>query len=243
MLLLAFVCTAAAKAAAVHRYGSAYAGRALAGVVLADGVFFVGAAGALAVGYLCCAGRAWARVALGVAAVILLWSLLNAAWVTVTGVQLQRGVLGVVLRHPAEFWPTVEPQLRLRAPLALGGAVAGVCTAVWMVWRLARPMPVRRGRRVWAWRAAGAAIVLAVLGGVQVRVAPGAASDSLGQVLGYSSHWWVVQSLAADEGAAAVEAGGGACHGRGRGGSACRARLRASCPTSYLCCSKAFRTR
>lgn len=197
LLLLGFVCTAAAKFAVIRASQSGGAGRLLLAVTASDGIVFGVLAAVLALGYAIRPGRAVARVGLVLTLTVVGWSVLNGAWLAVTGVQLQWGVLAVILRHPAEFWPVVPPHLRSHVVLTVAGVLVGLAVGAWVVWRLVRPVTVARGRRAWVWWSSAFACLVVVLALADRCVQVSGGGESIRQVLGYSSHWLLARSLVA----------------------------------------------
>ncbi|MHC5113652.1 MAG: LTA synthase family protein [Planctomycetota bacterium] len=139
-----------------------------------------------------------ARLVLVVSAVILAWSIMNAAWLVATGVQLQLGMLRILIGDPEAIVPMVANHLEhnklLAAPLILT-LLAGV---TWIGWRFVRPRRAVREWRVHVRRAAIAASVLVVVGaGVWLGRRQGVVAYS-GEVLGFSSHWHGIVQLVSD---------------------------------------------
>jgi hypothetical protein len=162
--------------------------RVWAALSLSDGVFFMAATGALALGYALWPRTLLARVALALAVIVLGWSILNAAWMLVTRVQLQGGVLSVIASHPGEFWPTVRPHVAKRPVFFAAIAGGGLASGVWVGWRLVRPRPVAGPRRRYARRAAAAVAIAMILAAADHALGPRYSGDALGQALRYSSH-------------------------------------------------------
>ena len=187
--------TVAAKLGAVREYQPANLLTAWASVIAADVTFFATLALLIAVACALWPGRLTARCALALVLLTLLWSLTNALWLKITGVQLQTGVLSVILQHPAEFWPTVRPRVvRLPSAVIAGGGLTALLVLTWIVWRFVRPLPVALLRRRHWWRAGGAAAAI-VVGAIAPHCGlPAVGMGSLGQVLDFSSHAYALLS-------------------------------------------------
>ncbi|HUU95606.1 MAG TPA: LTA synthase family protein [Phycisphaerae bacterium] len=198
LLLLAFICTAGAKLLVLHRHQPSSLLATWAEVTVSDVTFFAALAVGVAVAYALRPGRLIARLALILGGVVLGWSAANAAWLLVTGVQLQPGVILVVLHNPVEYWPTVWGRALGHLAVSIPAGLALVVTGAWLIWRLVRPVPVVRYRRRHVLRATAFAAVLTGSGLVQVCSAPRSPAAPSGQVLVFSSHAHALASLLVD---------------------------------------------
>jgi len=155
--------------------------------------------------FACCGGvlvvlrrtlrRRWAeRLWLLLSLAVLGWSVLNAGWLVATGVQLQRGVLMILVRDPAEFGPIVLEHVR-RKPVAsvpiilvmIVGIVA--ITAEFIRPRVAPKMSPAARRGVFVM------MVLALaIGWIHLRSSKLGHVAYSGQVIGFSSHWSAIRS-------------------------------------------------
>jgi len=193
LLLLSLLWTAAAKLVAVLRHDPASVLAAWADVVMPDVAFTAVLTGLFAVAY-CCRPRPWvARVTLVVASLVLAWAVLNAAWVLATGVQLQPGILAVLLRDPAQFWPVVETHLRQRLRFAIPIGLTGIAAFLWLVLRTVRPVPIVLRPRRYAIRAAGLIVLAALAYPVDWLCQRSAGLGFAGEVLGFSSHVYALR--------------------------------------------------
>jgi hypothetical protein len=196
VLACAFVVTILAKLVAVRAYQPASLLSWWVSVAVGDVAFFAVVAAAAALAYAVLPRRWLARIVLLAAVSILGWSLANAAWLCVTGVQLQPGVIFVILKHPAEFWPTVSPHLKLTPlPVLLGAGLAGLAGLAWVGWRLIRPRPISKHRRRYVLGGVAGILVALVVLTVVKDAAPEVGMGSVGPVLSYSSHGHVLTSL------------------------------------------------
>ena len=191
LLALAAACTLVAKLIAVRDYRPTSLLVSWASVALSDVVFFAGVAALIWFAYALKPSRIVARVTAAVAALILVWSVVNAAWLVVTGVQFQVGVVLVVLRHPTEFWPTVRPHVSKLPMVSCAGAVATIAALGWIIWRVVRPVSIVPDGRRHARRACTAVGVAIVAGALQLQ-ASSVGMGSVGQVLNFSSHWYAL---------------------------------------------------
>ena len=139
--------------------------------------------------------RMAARLSLLAALVVLGWSVLNAAWAMATGIQLQPGVLGVLLKDPGNFWPVVQTHLArnlvLSIPIAVTGAGAGGWLCYRVVYPFVRPTESRRLRLQYA---AIMVILLPFIVSTIVVSRRGMPTYS-GQVLGFSSHAYALRNM------------------------------------------------
>ncbi len=155
-------------------------------VVISDVAFFAGIAFAIALAYALRPSRRIARGALLTVAFVLAWSAANAVWLRMTGVQLQVGIIQVLMKHPAEFWPTVQPYVARPSGVLVLGAVAAM--AVWVAWRLVSPAAVLPLRAHPRRRAILLAVVLALTAPLHFLRPSRYDPSILSQTLGFSSH-------------------------------------------------------
>lgn len=198
LLLLGLVSTAGAKFIAARAYRPDGAMPLFLAGIAPDVVVFGLVTAALALGYAQWPGRVMARVGLLVGTLMFGWSVLNSAWMAVTGVQLQWGVVAVILYHPAEFWPVVPPHLKRHALLSACGGVLGLAVLAWAGWCFVRPAAIQGGRWWWTRRAISAGVVAAVFAVLGRGAQMHGAVASIGPVLGYSSHWLLAQCLVSE---------------------------------------------
>ncbi len=189
LLVFAALWTLGAKFAAVRSLSASSVAADMARAGLSDLVFFFAVAVLFSVGYFWAPRRLVAHVTLVVSAIVLAWSLLNAAWLIATGVQLQPSVLRVLGRDLAEFWPVVKTHLahNLAYAIPILATVAG--GGGWIVWRLVRPVPTLSDRRHHACRAAVLAALLAAACLGHMITSGGAQTAYASAVIGFSSHW------------------------------------------------------
>jgi len=207
LLLLALVWTVAAKLLVVLRQDPVNALSAWGDVAMPDVAFTAGLAGLFALAYRY-RPRPWvARLALLVASLVLAWAMLNAAWLLATEVQLQPGILAVLLRDPVQFWPVVETHLRQRLIYAIPIGLTGVVAVLWFVLRMVRPVPIVLRPRRYAIRAA-AWISLAILAYPMDWLCHRVSGLGFaGEVLGFSSHVYALRvALPRNNGADAPQA-------------------------------------
>ncbi len=192
LLAFALLWTLAAKLVIVVGQEAQSVPVALTVAVLPDLVFFASALLVFALLHTLGVPRLVARLTLIAAAVILGWSVANAAWLLATSVQLQPGVIGVLMQDPSEFWPIVQEHLIRRPIYSVPLLLTIGAAATWFAWRLVRIRPVRGGRGLHL-RSAGVAgvVVLVATFGVWLGERGGTVAYS-GQVIGFSSHWYAI---------------------------------------------------
>jgi len=194
LLALALLATVGAKLLVARHYHPHNLLLASVSVALADVSFVAAVATIIAAAYAIRPAKELARLAVLLSLAVSGWAALNAAWLLVTGVQLQPGVLLVILRHPAEFWPTVQSQLQTRPLFAATAVLTGLTVTGYTVWRFVRPLPVRwTRRRLVVTAGVGILTLLIFTLGYHFLACP--MVPSLGQVLGYSSHWHALTTL------------------------------------------------
>lgn len=193
VLLVSTVLTVMVKFLAVRKYEPNDLLSAWTAVVASDVAFFLMAVAAFRLLYALWPRPAVARATLLIAALLLVWSVLNGAWLLATGVQLHAGIVAVLLRHPREFYPVVRPWIgRTRGGLKALVAAAAMATALWLMGREIWPRAAAAARRqhlLWA----GAAVLVAIACALVPRRLPAVGMGSLGPVLSYSSHGQAIQ--------------------------------------------------
>ena len=189
LLVFAALWTLGAKFAAVRSLSAPSIATDMARAGLSDLVFFFAVAVLFSVGYIWAPRRLVAQVTLVVSAIVLAWSLLNAAWLIATGVQLQPSVLRVLGSDLAEFSPVVKTHLAANLAYAIPILATIAVGGGWIVWRLVRPLPDLGDRRHHACRGAVLAALLAVSWLGHMIASGGTQTTYTGAVIGFSSHW------------------------------------------------------
>lgn len=139
--------------------------------------------------------RSAARVTIIAAGLALIWSVLNAAWLLSTSVQLQPGVLGVLLKDPIQFWPTVQAHLFAKPQYALPIVATILAASIWFAIRIWRPLHLNPARLNLRWvLGVSLAIGLTALITHEIERRTGRMPFA-GQVIGFSSHWSAMQSV------------------------------------------------
>jgi len=135
-----------------------------------------------------------ARLMLVLASTVFLWSLANAVWLWNTGVQLQPGVIDVIVRHPREVGPLLLPYLRGRPVISAACAAVVLGCAFWLTRRILRPVPLLAGRRHLHIGAVSGLVFATSLIGRSFTPQGPAVGFSV-QVLDFSSHWLALSSI------------------------------------------------
>lgn len=195
VLLLACVATLGAKLLAIHRLQPEHLWAAWVAVVAYDVAFFAACVAGAQIAALLLPGGWAQRLVLGAALVVLLWSLVDAAWLIYSGVQLQPGILRVIGYSPEEFWPHVRKRVMRRWRLALVAAtVVGACAA-WLAYRLVRPAPAAVSRSGRVRRLIGAAALAALTILFQPHVRRTCGLQFSGEVLEHNTHAYALSAL------------------------------------------------
>ncbi|MCB9850179.1 MAG: LTA synthase family protein [Phycisphaerales bacterium] len=199
LLVLAFLTTVAAKFLALRELDPESLASAWLSVVARDFVFFG-----------CCfvlstaarhliPDRFGARLSLLLAFIILCWSLLDAAWLLYSGVQLQPGILRVIGYSPEEFWPHVRRHLRRRMRLAVP-SIGGACLFLgWIFYRVVRPRRVQAAHKRTLAICTITLVALVALTLVQPYLRTHSGLQFSGEVLDHSSHWYALTSFVRPE--------------------------------------------
>ena len=195
LLFLALAWTIGAKFAVVRRQAPDAVLTELVRASWSDVLFFSLVGGVFAAACLAPPKRFVARAALVVSALVLGWSILNAAWLIATGVQLQPGVLMVLAREPGDFVPVVATHLKQKLVYAIPIVATTVLGGAWLVWKLIRPAPLRSPRETLL-RSVPAAAALIVAASALLTLDRGGPVAHWREVLGFSSHWYALVNLA-----------------------------------------------
>ena len=189
ILIAAFVLTVGAKL--LHVLSQPRNGLLVtwAKVSLPDAVFFSATALLIALVYLYRPRPLAIRCVLLASGFLLAWSVVNGAWLVVTGIQLQPTLLSALIENLFEFWPAVWSQLCDQPAVSVPMAVVVLGTLAWVLWRVVKPVRVVATRTHRGQRAVRLAIVLAIAltGQATLLAAPG--FDFARETLAFSSHW------------------------------------------------------
>ena len=167
MLLAALAVTVGGKVVVLTRQRPAFFFSSLVQAVIPDILFFLLVSLIIRILFLWRPSRLAARVGLGMAALALLWSVCDICWLVHSGVQLQPGILLILVRDIRDLAPLMI-SLLLASP-GLFVLVLCVCpAAVWLfVRRFIHPLPilaVRRDHLRWATVKLLAVVILLALG-------------------------------------------------------------------------------
>ncbi len=132
--------------------------------------------------------RRAARAGLCVSAAVFLWSVLDACWLVRSGVQLQPGILLILVRDIRDLGPMIIAHL-LASP-ALFALLVCVCVSavVLFVRRMIRPVAVVAGRREHLRVATVNLLFIVILLALGLVFETDARVDFAGEVIGFSSH-------------------------------------------------------
>ena len=135
--------------------------------VLPDAIFFTAVAMIFLVMGLIERRRFVPRLTLLLATLVLGWSVLNASWLITTSVQLQPGVLGVLLASSSDMGPMVATYLGNNLLYAIPLIATVLAAGLWFIWRLVSPVPLTLSRGQLVNRLVLAGIVLIAAAGAQ----------------------------------------------------------------------------
>ncbi len=168
------------------------------GAVLPDIFFFFAIALVIRLLYILKPSVAIARCALVIATVVSVWSVCNMGWLMRSGVQLQPGLVLVLVRDFKEVLPVVASQFVTHLIPAILLLVVVLAAVAFFVWRLCRPLQVVHVRFLHVrWAAVKLLIVLLLLM-IQPILESKADSNMTREVLDFSSHWRALVSSTAD---------------------------------------------
>jgi arylsulfatase A-like enzyme len=189
ILSAGFLCTAVAKGVALNDNASSISWLGILRIILPDLVFFLAVYVILRLLYRVHPSVWSARFGLLISILVGGWSLLNAAWLLCSGVQLQSGIVLVLLRDMKDVWPLMESHIRLhQIEFALFSLLsAGVLLL--LILQMIHPQAIRTENRgqIGCLPAAGGVLIVSILALpiLDARAKLGFA----GEVLGFNSHW------------------------------------------------------
>jgi arylsulfatase A-like enzyme len=168
-----------------------------AGIVHAaswDVAFFAAVAALFALLFVVRPGRFAARATLITAAVIAVWSFVNAAWLYDTGAQFSPEVLVTALTHDrTTTWAVIVHTIAQNPPKFLPAILFAFVTGAWILYRIVRPLDLRERSTQWPterWIAIWAACCAAGLG---VGAATSSRVTSIwSTAIGFNSHWYAI---------------------------------------------------
>jgi len=195
LLLAAFLVTIGAKIVATHRIHASELLISWVAVCARDAVFFASCFALFQVMALLLPRRFATRLVVAAAGLLLIWSLLDAAWLLYSGVQLQPGILRVIGYSPEEFWPHVSRHLSRRKKYTVPGMLLAGIFVAWVAWRIIRPAPRAIAPRSRVTRLLCALLVIAPLAMTQPHLLRVSGLRFSGEVLEHNSHWYALVAL------------------------------------------------
>lgn len=195
LLLVGLVCTAWAKAQVVLDHPTAHPTLAVAAILLADVAFLAVVAALIRLLYGWRGTRGMARLALVVALLIAIWSVTNALWLVRSDVQIQPGIIVILLRDLRDLWPLLTTYALLSPWQLVMICVlsAGLLTVLIRRWR--RPEPIEPGGRGHLKAACAWLLVAVAAMGLRPVLLPRARLGFEGEVLAFSSHWHALAAM------------------------------------------------
>jgi len=198
LLLAGLGCTILGKMAVVRSYAPADFVTETAIVAFPDILFFAIVALLIRLMYVLKPSAFCARCAILIAAIVVVWSVLNTAWLMVSGVQLQPGILTLFLFDFKDIWPLAKAHVLqgIKQIVLLGIGVLAV--GAFFLRCLLRPRKIassRRNNALWV-----VALVVIISGALPLSILTraGAGSSFAGEVLDFSSHWHALTSTVAN---------------------------------------------
>ncbi len=189
ILLLALACTIFAKFIIVHRQNPPRLFVELLPVLLPDFLFFSAVFLFINTLYLLRPSPGVIRLNLLLVGLIFLWSVLNAVWLIASGVQLQPGIMFVLLRGLVQLWPIAQSYLVNRFWKFLLLVIVAVAVSGAFIRYFCRP-----GTSVPARLSSVRKVVLSAIAIIILIIAQGLSpkQTKIGfarEVLGFSNHW------------------------------------------------------
>jgi len=195
ILLVALLCTVFGKFIIVQRQNPPKLVMELLPVLLPDFLFFSAVFLFINALYLFRPSAGVIRINLLLVGFVFIWSVLNAAWLIASGVQLQPGIMFVLLRGLLQLWPVAQSYLANRFWKFLSLAIIAVAVSVVFVRCLCRPGTIAPTRLSSLRRVVLSAIVVIILIIAQGLAPKQTKIGFAREVLGFSSHWQALASL------------------------------------------------
>ncbi len=126
---------------------------------------------------------------------ITLWAILNIGWLFASGVQLQPGILIVLIKDPREIWPLLQAHLvakKLFFALVTLGII--IVLSICMI-RFFSPQKLNSTKNNFRRRFIGTSVCVSAMFFAQAFVNPGLSSNLYFDNLSYSSHWQAIKTL------------------------------------------------
>ncbi|MBN1124629.1 MAG: LTA synthase family protein [Sedimentisphaerales bacterium] len=165
------------------------------GVIASDICFFFVLMAIFHALYWMIPGKAAARLTLVISLGILGWSLANAGWLLRSQVQLQPGILAILIRDITELWPLVRSHLFSHFIEMLILLSIGFLGVLWLLWRFIRPICFVHSGRYHRNCFLGTSLIALSCWGLQGIVVRNSQLGFTGEILGFSSHWQAAVSI------------------------------------------------
>ena len=195
LLAVAFLCTAWAKTLVVLNHPIARPGFAIPAVLLADLAFLAVLAALIHLLYAWRGNRLTARLALVIAVFIAAWSVTNAVWLVRTEVQIQPGIVMILLRDIKDLWPLLKSYAQLSPGQLIMVCALAIGLIAVLVWRWLWPQPPEPPRRAHGRRACGWLAVAVIALCARPALLGRARLGFAGEVLAFSSHWHALAAM------------------------------------------------
>ncbi len=194
ILLVGLACTVFAKLIILQHQNLPFFFIELLRVVFPDIFFFIAVFALIRCLYILRQSVVMARISLLIAAVVAVWSVLNAVWLLHSGVQLQPGILKVFIFDLKKLWPLLVPHLKMNLGKLCVFGIMGFLGLVFFLWRFIKPVKIKPKCSAHMWR--GLAIFLLILALLLALpfILPNKNASFVCEVLNFSSHWQVLAS-------------------------------------------------
>lgn len=199
ILLVGLLCTVLGKLMVVRSYKPESLVAETAAVTFPDLLFFAVVALLIRCLYIIKPSVLCARCALLIAAVMVVWSALNADWLINSGVQFQPGILVLYVRDFRNLFPLVMAHMLQDLGQLVLLVLGGISVFAFFLWRFLRPGRIVPGRNHHERWALGLAMVVTVGLIAGPFVQPDADSSFAAEVLKFSSHSYALFSTVAGQ--------------------------------------------
>ncbi len=194
LLLIGLGCTIFGKLTIVQRSTPHDVWPDLFFVIYPDLLFFAMVFLGIRCLYLLKPGKLTARCVLILATLISGWSIINTGWLIKSGVQLQPGVVKILIVDLWELLPLVIHHVTIRPGLAIALVLIIVGILIFFVRCLYHPASMKDNRYYHTRWVLGVLPVILALFAAQPKVTSDTSLGFTGEVLGFNSHWHALTS-------------------------------------------------
>ncbi len=195
ILLFGLFCTTMGKIFVVYHQKPSGLFLELVIVTFPDILFFTGVFLVIRLLYVLKPSFFMAQCTMAIAAVVLIWSVLNIAWLIESGVQLQPGILTILIGNFKELWVPVQARLTSNPGQTVLLLLVMCGGAILFLWRFIWPAKVFSARVYHLRLSVIIAVILGISCFIRPDIKPNTNSSFSSEILSFSSHWYALTSM------------------------------------------------